>query len=442
MKSKFLDTVKKYSMFSTGERVVVALSGGADSMCLLSLLNEFKDYFGITLSAVHVNHCIRGDESDRDENFVRKFCLDNDIPLSVYVEDIPSIASVTGESTELCARRIRYEVFGKCNADKIATAHSASDRIETFIFNLSRGAALNGLCSIPPVRDNIVRPLIAVTRSEIENYCHSNGIEYVTDSSNLTDEYTRNKIRHKVIPELISINSSFEKNALRCIEILNDENAYTDILVGELFDMNLHADGRLQIPANVNISHLRRLVVRYLDYLNISYENSHISYICENMGERFAVVLPGNRKIVSDGGYIFLEEKKEECREPLQEIVFNKNDGISFEYNGRKAEVGISEDKSSIKGYCVDAGKIGERLTLRKRLPGDSIKTDKKRCSRQLKKIYNEMKISPDDREYLYVLCDDQGVIFAEGVGVDAGRMADDNTESFLTIKMESVNNE
>ena len=443
MKNKFLDTVKKYSMFSPGDCVVVGLSGGADSMCLISLLYECKDVLDIAVSAVHVNHCIRGEEADRDEKFVRDFCAQKGIHLCVICENIPEISKITGESTELCARRIRYEAFAKCNADKIATAHSASDRIETFLFNLSRGSSLNGLCSIPAVRDNIVRPLIGFTRKEIEEYCHQNNISYVTDSSNLSDDYTRNKYRHNVIPELIQINPAFEKNAVRCMDILNDENEYLDRVVSEIFEKQIQSDGQLLLPDEIEQCLLRRLIVRYFDSMSLSYENTHISYICDNIGTKFAVVLPGKVKIESDGKYLCISERKHDERIPLETVSFNKCQGKIVVSNNRKIEVFVSDSLSEDNHcYCVDAGKISDTLTLRSRLPGDSIRTDKKRYTKPLKKIYNELKISPDDREYLYVLCDEQGVIFAENVGVDASRKCDAETEYFLTIKMESVNNE
>ncbi len=443
MKNKFLDTVKRYSMFSPGDSVVVGLSGGADSMCLACLLMECREELQIKISAVHVNHCIRGEEADRDEAFVREFCNNNGIPLTVIREDIPALSQITGESTELCARRIRYEAFDKEGADKIATAHTASDRIETFLFNLSRGASLSGLCSIPVVRANIVRPLIAFTRKEIEAYCSENNVSFVTDSSNLTDDYTRNRYRHNVIPELLYINPSFEKNALRCIEILNEENAYIDKLAEESFNLLLCEDGRLKLSSDVDVCILRRVIAKFFDSHGLCYENVHLSFICENNGNKFAIVLPGKVKVFSDGKFLAISKEISESRQPLEEIVFDRNAGVSVVVNGRRISiVPSSAFCADAETFFVDAEKLSERLTLRKRQPGDVFRAGKRQYPKQLKKIYNEMKIPAVDREFLYVLCDGQGIIFAENVGVDASRIPDDKSRYFLTIKLESVNNE
>ena len=340
MKTKFLYTIKKYSMFSPGDKVVVGLSGGADSMCLVTLLDEFKSELGISVHAVHINHCIRGDEADRDELFVRRFCEEKNIPLTVFRRDIPGISEKTGESTELAARRVRYECFSLCEADKIATAHSASDRIETLLFNLSRGASLNGLCSIPPVRDNIVRPLIGITRSEIEQYCKDNAVEYVTDSTNLTDEYVRNKFRLKVIPGICSINPAFEKNALRCIELLNEENAYIENLAEKLLVKNLQPDGRLSLAGLTEEDDViyRRVVIRFLESQAVGeYEHSHIGIMTENRGKKIAVCLPGNIRVESDGDFLYVDNKTESLsRPPLHEYAFDIKNGISFQYGNKK----------------------------------------------------------------------------------------------------------
>ena len=447
MKNKFLDAIKKYSMLSAGDRVVVGLSGGADSMCLVSLLEEFKDVLGITLFAVHVNHCIRGEEADRDEQFVRVFCEKKNIPLTVFRRDIPSISAETGESTELAARRVRYECFNECTAEKIATAHSASDRIETLLFNLSRGASLNGLCSIPPVRDNIIRPLIGITRGEIEKYCKDNSIDYITDSTNLTDEYTRNKFRLNVIPALNAINPAFEKNALRCIDLLNDENAYIDGLADKLLKESLTSDGRLSLSLLSGDADVifRRVVIKFLESKGIGeYEHSHIGIITDNKEKRFAVCLPGNKRVESDEKILFVSENTGNLpHEPLPEYPFDKNEGISFICGKKKYSVGISREKPENDSvFYADAGKIGEALVFRTRSAGDIIRTGKGRCSKSLRKLFNEIKIPADERDFIYVLADNKGVVFVENIGFDARCFCDRDTENYLIIETEEIKNE
>ena len=166
MKNKLLLTVKQYHMPIQGRRVVVGFSGGSDSAALLSILRELSGELGIELTAAHVNHGIRGAEAERDEAFVRTFCAERNIPLRVARYDVPEICKTTGESVEECGRRLRYEFFASVDPGAlIATAHNLDDCAETFFLNLARGTGLRGLCGIPPVRDNIVRPLIDCSKA-------------------------------------------------------------------------------------------------------------------------------------------------------------------------------------------------------------------------------------------------------------------------------------
>ena len=223
MENKIKETIRKYNMLSKGDTVVVGLSGGADSCALIHFLSSVKDDFSLTLIACHVNHMIRGDEADRDEEFSRNLAIELGAEFRLLKINVPQEAEKRHESIEKTARDIRYDFFEKTaeqyNA-KIATAHTASDNVETVLFNLARGSGIKGLCGIPPVRGRIIRPLITVERDEIEKYCRKNELNYVTDSTNLTDEYSRNKLRHKVVPVLKEINPAIEKTITRMTENL------------------------------------------------------------------------------------------------------------------------------------------------------------------------------------------------------------------------------
>ena len=225
MVNKITDTIERYCMIGKGDTVVVAVSGGADSMALLHSLFLLKDDLGITVHACHINHNLRGKESDRDEQFVRDFCNSNSIPLTVYSLDIKTDKH---ESLEERARKMRYECFeklcGSLASAKLATAHTASDNAETVFLNILRGTGTKGLGGIPPVRGNIIRPLIRCTREDIEQYCSENKLTFVTDSSNLTDEYTRNRLRHRLIPLLQEFNPSLFEAVSRMTSAVYDDN--------------------------------------------------------------------------------------------------------------------------------------------------------------------------------------------------------------------------
>ena len=200
-----LDTVKRtisdYMMLETGENVLVALSGGADSTALLLSLREL----GYPVRAFHLNHCLRGAESDRDEAFCRRLCEKLGVELTVERVDI---AAAAGDSAvEETARRIRYaRLEHAAHGAQIAVAHNADDNLETVLFHLVRGSGAKGVSGIPPVRGAVIRPLLFAERREIEAFLRENGQDYVTDSSNLSDDYTRNRLRHSVLPVLRGIN--------------------------------------------------------------------------------------------------------------------------------------------------------------------------------------------------------------------------------------------
>ncbi len=245
MEETFLGAVKSalcgYDMIGEAKCVCAALSGGADSVSLLRALLSLKEELGAEICACHLNHGLRGAESDGDERFCRELCGAFGVPLYVEKTDISRLAQ-KHESLEETARRERYAFFGRALAEfsgrfgecVLATAHNANDNAETVLLNLTRGTGLSGLCGIPPVRglgkQRVIRPLIAVTRGMIEEYLRSLGQGYVTDKTNLSEDYTRNKIRRRVLPELAEINPSLAETVGRMTRLLRADSEYLEEL--------------------------------------------------------------------------------------------------------------------------------------------------------------------------------------------------------------------
>lgn len=194
---------KKYSMLQEGDRVLVGLSGGADSVCLLYVLKELEEKLHFSVYALHVNHGIRGMEADADEQFVADLCSKLGVPFISIKEDIVDYAEKNRVSLEEGGRIVRYAAFERMKQEwgctKIALAHHANDSAETMLFHLFRGGKLAGLAGIPPVRGSIIRPLLCCSRKEIEAWLEERNISYCTDASNFSEDYTRNKIRHRMI---------------------------------------------------------------------------------------------------------------------------------------------------------------------------------------------------------------------------------------------------
>ena len=239
MQEKVREYIKKEHMLVSGDRIMIAVSGGADSVCLLSLLCRFQERLGLAaLSAVHVHHGLRGEEADRDADFVRSLCESLHIPLTIRRYDVASYARTHGYSVEEAGRILRYEAFAEAadlsNANRIAVAHHRDDSVETLFHHLLRGSGLRGLAGIPPVRDKIIRPLLCAGRNEIEAYLQENGMTYCLDSTNDSDDYTRNKIRRRMIPLAREINDRAVENILQAGRFMGQADEYLEAQAAKL----------------------------------------------------------------------------------------------------------------------------------------------------------------------------------------------------------------
>ena len=225
MEDKVYRFIEKYKLLETGDDVTVALSGGADSVALLWVLRSLSSRLGITLRATHFHHGIRGAEADRDAEFCRELCARWGIPFTLGRGDAPARAAETGESLEEAARVLRYEFLKETTPGKLATAHNADDNAETILLRLLRGTGLRGLGGIPPRRENVVRPLLSCTRSEIEALLSNQGLPNVEDSSNASDDCLRNRLRHWVLPLLRDENPNLALTLGRSAALFREEDA-------------------------------------------------------------------------------------------------------------------------------------------------------------------------------------------------------------------------
>ena len=446
LSDKFFASLQQYGMIAPGEDVLVAFSGGADSVCLLDLLYINKDRLCINLRAAHVNHCLRGSESDADEAFVRAFCDKRDIPLFVLRTDIGKKAKEDNKSTEVCARDARYAFFSSLHPDKIATAHTGTDAIETFLMNFSRGASLHGLASIPPVRGNIIRPLISFTREETELYCKENKLSYVTDSSNLTDDYTRNQIRHHIMPEMRSIRSGFENSALRCIDSLRTEDDYLRQETKKLLERLKTQDGLdTKDFCNLHKALRCRLIAAYIaEKTDADFESRHIYDIDANIkNDGYTLTLPGDTHIcVKDSVLQIIHELPAvKSEEPVRIGKYELRDLL---YNGFRLHFSVKDGfyDSSFKFNFIDFCKIDDIIEIRTRRSGDRITLAKRNCTKTVKKLFNEEGYPADLRSLLPVIADSKGVIWVYGAGPDKSRLADTASDKILIIDTESAKNE
>ena len=429
--------IKEKHLLNAGDRVLVALSGGADSVALLYILISLKEDYNLTIYAAHFHHGIRGAEADRDENFVRELCAAWDIPLYLERADVPATAAASGESMELCGRRLRYRFLEKIARDlggaKIATAHHCSDNAETVLWNLTRGAGIGGLCGIPVRRGDIIRPLLCLTRDRIDDYCRENNLRFVTDSTNLSDDYTRNRLRHQVMPVLRELNARAEENIAHTSELMTEAHAYLrNISDKELNNaktaFGYSCDKLLSLDPIV----LKYAVKQVIEDAGAPADHRHIALIIGAMRGRGAVNLTGGYTAECAQGVLRIRnisaENAEDFCVPLSEYI--QTHGVRIAVRGGKPDFSGCELPESVKSRekvhnlllnnCIPCAIISRDTVVRRRRAGDTFTDARRGVTKTLKKLMNELKIPREKRDTVLVAADGSTVLWLSGYGVSA----------------------
>lgn len=445
MRNAVLKTLREYSMCTAGDTVTVGLSGGADSVCLLHLLYSLQAELSVTLQAVHVHHGIRGASADRDAQFCRTFCEKLQIPLTVEHIDVPKISRETHESTEECGRRLRYEAFRRMAGDKgkIATAHTADDNAETVLLHLTRGTGLRGLCGIPPVRENIIRPLLFSSREQVEQYCAENHLEYVTDETNFSDVYSRNRIRLEVIPVLKTLNPSLLTGISGMTARLRTENEAL-----ELQAQMLLKDIRNQetIPTQALKAAPKAIVCRALqtvlaEKIGEMPTAAHITAVYSLLYQNGSISLPSGVTVRVRNGTMEFPNQKEtfEWAYDLHFDCFPTEKHtpagvVKIQKYTRKDLQNLHKD---LLANAVDCAKIKGTATLRSRRAGDRFTFPRRAVSKSLKKWMNEEGIPPESRNAVPLLADESGaILWLGGVGASADVLPNAETDAFFVLTL------
>lgn len=337
------------------DKILIALSGGADSVALLCLLQTL----GYECEAAHCNFHLRGEESDRDEAFVRQLCTKRQVPLHTVHFDTLRTAEERHISIEMAARELRYEWFEKIrtksNANVIAVAHHQDDSVETLLLNLIRGTGINGLRGIRPKNGHIVRPLLCLDRNEIINYLNRIGQDYVTDSTNLQDEYTRNKIRLNLLPMMQEINPSVKESILNTAEHLNEASAIYKKGIEEGIQRVRTAKG-IHIGTLMHEPAPKTLLFEIL--YPLGFNATQVEDICRALeGQPGKVFTSGHWRVVKDREYLLIET----CQQATQPT-------LTMEEHILTPDFIIPRDKTVA---CFDADKLMLPLSLRLWQKGD-----------------------------------------------------------------------
>lgn len=456
MLDKVAETIRRFGMLPQGGAVAVGLSGGADSVALTYSLTKL----GFNVRAVHVNHMIRGDEARRDAEFVSTLCCRLGIPLDAFEIDVPGRAAEMGIGLEQCGRICRYECFDTIASQyncMIATAHTLSDSVETVLFNITRGCAAAGLRGIPPVRGNIIRPLIEVTREEVEKYCADNGLCFVTDSTNSDTSYTRNRIRRNVVPELMKINPSLHSAVVRLSAMCREDDEFiSGIAEQRLGESRIPGGFAVQPLIGLPAPVMRRTAVEMIkEKTGKIPEYRHVEKLCECItGGLGAVQLCGDYEARISQNTILIEKKhiitQAQAADEYWEKQLQFPESVLPDGRILKLEV-LSADKyrdllkinnlliKQVLDYDIISSNIFEQdeLKARTRREGDRFSQANRGVCKRVKKLFSESGIPTEKRGSILMLelCGD--IIWIEGFGAAQGYNVTPDTDRVLVLQLE-----
>lgn len=451
MEKKVLDWIARHNMLSTKDNVIVAFSGGADSMALFHFLYTHRDAWGLTLSAAHFEHGLRGEDSLRDADFVREVCRKYDVPLYYGEGKMSERQSPKGLGTEAWARQLRYQFLDGLAARhgaKIALAHTLSDNAETVLFRAARGTGPRGLGGIPPVRGCYVRPVLPVSRQEIETYCAENDLAYRQDATNRDNRYSRNRLRNQVLPLLEQVHPGAAHSLARLAADMRELDGWLDAQAQDLLGQAARSGPNSQPGYDAEVLNTAPGLLR-LKALALLAGDDIDRAALERMqqvlaGERQAAQLPGGLQATLLKGRLYVGPSAKPEPEPA--YMFPLAPGRLDLPGGYAIHVEISETcdkfiKCEIKRqksltFAADYAKINCGV-FRTRRTGDSFAPKGRGVTKTVKKWMNEQGILPHLRDTLPLLADGSTVLWVWGEGFCHSVQPGADTKRLLLIHCE-----
>ncbi len=483
----FEEFVKAHELIHTNEKVVIGVSGGADSVCLLLLLSEHKKHCDMELTAVHINHMIRVEEADRDEDFVLDLCRKLEVPCILKRIDVPGQAKAFHESEEEAGRRVRYDVFceiaRKQNA-VIAVAHHRDDNAETVLLNVVRGSGSRGLSGMQPKSEmngcTVIRPLLKISRAEIEEYLNERGVTYCTDSTNADDGYARNAVRLNVLPKLSEINSRAAEHITKAAEQLSEIEAYleeeTEIEYAQIVSLresvSVHEDGiklSIHIPSLTALHPViaKRVILKAIAAAAERAKDITSAHVAEVLQ---LAELQSGRKVSLPYGLlarrqydeilIYAKEEEEKglrqndpsqadaaVKLPLVFASISKEDvknGYATELaDGRRIEFSLKAvddsnrtelTQKNVYTKCFDYDTIKGTINVGEKVQGDRIFL--RNGMKTVKKYFIDEKIPADERDKVLIVKDEESVMWIVGYRISEKHKITEQTKTALVVKL------
>ena len=435
MNEDFLKYIDNQKIFSVEDKIVIGISGGADSVALASLLHRFK----YNISLAHCNFKLRGEESDQDELFVRKFA--EELGVDVYCESFQteSFCKENKISIQMGARKLRYDWFEKIRiatkSNYIAIAHHRDDNIETFLINLIRGSGIRGFLGMKEQRDKIIRPLLSFSRQDIESYLKDINQDYRLDSTNRDIKYLRNNIRHNLIPVFQKINPSFEKSIINQIDYLNDVfKLYADQIKNHKRSLVSYKDDTLLIDKN------KLLKIDYQDIILREVLNGFgftqidkIMQTCETSRNGKIFFSDTHRLLIDRDHLIVAKTNKNISKEyMIQEDIYELDEPINLEFSfsekiNYNADINIAE---------LDASKLSFPLKIRRWKHGDYFYPLGMNKKKKVSDFFIDNKFSLFDKENVWLLCSKNDIVWVIGSRIDERFKISDQTKKAYIAKL------
>ncbi len=461
--NKVRETIKKHNLVNYGDKIILGVSGGPDSICMLHILNYLKDEFNIKIYAAHLNHKIRGIEAQKDAMYVAKICDIMRVPCFIRAIDVPAYCKEKGVSVEEGARILRYNMFfeikDKISADKIAIAQNINDQSETVIMRMMRGTGLQGLKGIQYKReDGIIRPLLDIDRQDIEKYCEQNNLNPRIDQTNLEEIYTRNKIRLKLIPYMVeNFNPNLKESIARMTNVLKDDSDFIMEQSNKAFDdvCSKISENMISVDVdkfmNTHKALKNRIIRKSIDYIlgNIKgIDQKHIEDVndlIDSDKNNVRIDLPKGILVYKKNGSILFTDEEIIEEKISYDYSIPKSGYIKIKESNTIVEskiLSIDEyEKSSSDKYVkfFDADKIKGSLHIRNRRNGDKIKLLGLGGSKKIKDLLIDLKIPKEQRDLIPILSDEKGIIWVIGHRMSENYKIDSNTNNILRMSFKTV---
>lgn len=468
MEDKIHKFIEEHQMLSTGDHCIVGVSGGADSVCLFLILEALSKEMDITLHVVHVNHLLRGDAADQDEAMVKALCEKNHVPFHVFHMDVQALAKEWKMTVEEAGRTVRYQCFGQVaegirkkeksdSSCRIAVAHNQDDLAETVIMNLLRGTGMAGVSGIPPVRGQIIRPLLCCSRQEIETYLNIHQQPFCVDASNFEMDYSRNKIRHRILPYMKEMNCAAVEHLCNFADVSRQYQVFVDKQVEEWIERNCIDYQSDALKYIVHIDDLQKadhlienLVLKKLIGLCCGGEkdigNSHIEEVkklyCSISGAK--IMLPNGAQVVNRYGKLCFchKEMLPKETESMAPVHINK-EGIYPLPNSDEVLVVSYLDKpvhidliKKVYTKFIDYDKIRNDIYLRNCVIDDYMVIDSAGSTKKMNRLFSSYKVPQEERKNIPLIASGSEIIWAVGMRIGENYKVDADTTRVICFEI------